>query len=133
MSRLGYSSKRAITSDTIIPSQTPRTETLPEQTPAANERVIGKQHPLQEQGRLRAGSETLTESYEVLQYCLVQQYNGFNLKSAYHTVVAVVDEERWAGRVDGVQEGESTQLQITLATKRSAEFLAVKLFAPNFL
>ena len=32
---------------------------------------MNKQHPLQEQKRLRAGYETLTESYEVLLYYLV--------------------------------------------------------------
>ena len=110
---LGYSSEQAIISDT----------TLPEQTPAANGRVLEKQpplnrqHSLQEQGRLRADYETRTESYEVLLYCL-QQYKGYTIYLAYYNVVV---EEGWAGHEDGAQK---TGIP-------SAEFLAVKLLVPR--
>ena len=57
-----------------------------------------------------------TESYEILLYCL-QQYKDYNINSVYHNAVA---EEGWVGHVDGVQK----------TVILSAEFLAVKLFAP---
>ena len=48
------------------------------------------------------------------------------LKSAFHTVVDSVG--RW---VDDIPEnGASSQLQIALATKHSAEFHVIKLLAP---
>ena len=74
----GTQSRRAIVSDTIIPSQTlaangdpPRTNTCRECTNSRSQSFLNRQHPLQEQGRLRAGYETPTEAYEVLLYCLI--------------------------------------------------------------
>ena len=58
-------------------------------------------------------------------YCTaLQQYKAYPLKAAYHTVIDGVG--RWVGNVPN---GVSSQLQIVLTAKRSAEFLAIKLFA----
>ena len=82
---LGYSSERAIISDTTNTSQTlaanadpPRTNTCHECTSSRKQSSLSKQHPLREQGRLRVGSQTITESYGVLLYCL-QQYKSCTL------------------------------------------------------
>ena len=72
--------------------------------------------------------ERKTELNEVLLFCItvVQQDLHNPLKSAYHTVV---DEEEWVGHVDGVHKTGILSVPLALS-KRSAEFLAVKLLAP---
>ena len=64
---LGYSSKRAIIGDTTIPSQTltangdaPRINTCRGCTSSQRQPSLNRQHPLQEQGRLRACYEMRT-------------------------------------------------------------------------
>ena len=94
----------------------PRTNTCRECTCSHRPTSLKEQHSLQEQGRLRAGYETRTESYEILLYCL-QQYKGYTIISAYHNLEV---EERWIGHVNGFQKTGIL----------SAEFLAVKLLAP---
>ena len=90
---LGYSRERAVIGDAIIPNQTlaangdpPRTNTCHECTSSRKRPSLNRLHPLQEQGRLRAGYETRTESYELLLYCL-QQYKGYTINSGYHNEV----------------------------------------------
>ena len=56
--------------------------------------------------RARKATCVLRNAYRVIRGTTVlpgtlQQYKGYTLKSAYHTVV---DEEGWAGHVDGVQK-----------------------------
>ena len=78
---------------------------LPEQTaPARRQPSLNRQHPLQVQGRLRVGSKTRTEPYDVLLYCL-QQYKNYTINSAYHIVVV---EEGWAGHEDVSGKRESS-------------------------
>ena len=87
---LGYSSERAIIGDTIIPSQTLaangdplRKNVCRECTSSQKQPFLNRQHPLQEQGRLRTGYEARTESYEIL--LQLQQYKG-TLKNQ-HTIL----------------------------------------------
>ena len=94
----------------------PRTKNSRKCTSSRKQPSLNREHLLQEQGRLGAGYNTRTESYEVLLYCL-QQHKGYTINSAYHNVVV---EEGWAGREDGAQKTGIL----------SAEFLAVKLLAP---
>ena len=75
----------------------PWTNTCRECTSSRRQPSLNRQHPLQEQGRLRAGYETRTESYVVLLHCL-QQYKGYTINLAYHNAVV---EEGWAGHEDG--------------------------------
>ena len=82
--------------------------------------------PASREGRLRAGYEARTESYEITVVTAVQ---GYTFKAAYHTVVS---EEGWAGHADGVQETVnpiSSRSRSPPSAQRSAKFLAVKLFA----
>ena len=74
------SSERAIISDTTIASQTlaangdpPPTNTCRGCTSSRKQPSLSKHHPLQEQGRVRVGFQTVTGSYELL---LQQYYSG---------------------------------------------------------
>ena len=84
----------------------PQSNTRRECTNSRRQPSLNRQHPLQEQGRLRAGYETRTESYEILLYYL-QQYKGYTINSAYHNVVV---EKGWAGLEDVSRKRESSAL-----------------------
>ena len=132
MPDFGYSSERTIVGDTIIPSQTlaangdpPRTKTCRKCTSSRRQPSLNRQHPLQVQGRLRVGSKTRTEPYDVLLYCL-QQYKSYTMNSAYHIVVV---EEGWAGHEDVSRKRESSA---ELPSNCSLHDAPRQRIAPNF-
>ena len=121
--------KRNERSKTILPSPVkhlPRMETLPEQTSAANARVLGDS-PNNNRFKSREDYARVTKRLQshMRYYCTA--WSGKTFESAYHTVV---DEEGCAGRVDGLQKRGILSVPIALITKRSAEFPAVKLLPP---
>ena len=131
---LGYSSERAIIGDTIIPSQTlaasgdpPRTNTCRECTSSRKQPSLSKQHPLWDQGRLRAGSETLTESSEVLLYCLVH-YDS--TRATLSNQIPHCSRWRRVGWPCRRCPENGNPLGPYHAPKRSVEFHDVKLLAP---
>ena len=63
-----------------------RTNTCREYTSSQRQPFPNK-HPLQDQGRLRKGYKTLTESYEVLLYCLVHYGSTRATLSNQHTTL----------------------------------------------
>ena len=100
-------------------------EDLPQMYEFSKTALLNRQHPLQVQGRLRVGSKTRTEPYDVLLYCL-QQYKSYTINSAYHIVVA---EEGWAGHEDVSRKRESSA---ELPSSCSLHDAPRQRIAPNF-
>ena len=70
------------------------------------------------------GAQTTGEKQSRMRYfcTALQQYKGYNLKSAYHTVV---DKKDGLAMLTMSRKWGSSHVQIALATKSSAEFLTL--------